>query len=80
MQIQVHKRGDGTGIRFAKIFLREAGIATDNTLNNEIKDGQIVITPVFRHRSLRERAAKFNGNLNLSDEVEWDEPVGSEVW
>jgi len=52
----------------------------DETLNAEIINGQIVLTPVFRHRSLRERAAEFNGELNLSDEIEWDEPVGNEVW
>ena len=80
MQIQVKKWGNGTGVRFTKEFLREAGIAVDDTLNAEIIDGRIVLTPAFRHRSLRERAAEFNGNLNLSDEIEWDEPVGSEVW
>ena len=80
VQIQVKKWGNGSGIRFTKEFLREAGIAMEDMLNAEIVNGQIVLTPVFRHRSLRERAAEFNGELNLSDEIEWDEPVGSEVW
>ena len=80
MQTQVKKWGNGSGIRFTKEFLREAGVAMDDVLNAEIVDGQIVLTPAFRHRSLRERAADFNGELNLSEEIEWDEPVGSEVW
>jgi antitoxin MazE len=80
MQTQVKKWGNGSGVRFTKEFLREAGITMDETLNAEIINGQIVLTPVFRHRSLRERAAEFNGALNLSDEIEWDEPVGNEVW
>ena len=80
MQIQVKKWGNGSGIRFTKEFLREAGISMEDTLNAEIVNGQIILTPMFRHRSLRERAAEFNGELNLSDEIEWDEPVGSEVW
>ena len=80
VQIQVKKWGNGSGIRFTKEFLREAGITIEDTLNAEIVNGQIILTPVFRHRSLRERAAEFNGELNLSDEIEWDEPVGSEVW
>ena len=75
MQTQVKKWGNGSGVRFTKEFLREAGITMDETLNAEIINGQIVLTPVFRHRSLRERAAEFNGVLNLSDEIEWDEPV-----
>ena len=80
VQTQVKKWGNGSGIRFTKEFLREAGITMDDVLNAEIVNGQIILTPVFRHRSLRERAAEFNGELNLSDEIEWDEPVGSEVW
>ena len=80
VQTQVKKWGNGSGIRFTKEFLREAGIAMEDMLNAEIVNGQIILTPVFRHRSLRERAAEFNGELNLSDEIEWDEPVGSEVW
>ena len=80
MQIQVKKWGNGSGIRFTKEFLREAGITMEDMLNAEIVNGQIILTPAFRHRSLRERAAEFNGELNLSDEFEWDEPLGSEVW
>ena len=80
VQIQVKKWGNGTGVRFTKEFLREAGISMEDMLNAEIVNGQIILTPMFRHRSLRERAAEFNGELNLSDEIEWDEPVGSEVW
>ncbi len=80
VQIQVKKWGNGSGIRFTKEFLREAGVTVEDMLNAEIVNGQIILTPVFRHRSLRERAAEFNGELNLSDEIEWDEPVGSEVW
>jgi len=80
VQTQVKKWGNGSGVRFTKEFLREAGITIEDTLNAEIVNGQIILTPVFRHRSLRERAAEFNGELNLSDEIEWDEPVGSEVW
>lgn len=70
VQTQVKKWGNGSGIRFTKEFLREAGISMEDTLNAEIVNGQIVLTPVFRHRSLRERAAEFNGELNLSDEFE----------
>ena len=80
VQTQVKKWGNGSGIRFTKEFLREAGISMEDTLNAEIVNGQIILTPMFRHRSLRERAAEFNGELNLSDEIEWDEPVVSEVW
>ena len=35
----------------------------------------------LRHRpDLRERAAEYGGQLNLSDELQRDAPAGSEVW
>ena len=32
------------------------------------------------HKTLEERAAEFDGKLNLDGEFDWDEPVGREVW
>ena len=49
VQTQVKKWGNGSGIRFTKEFLREAGISMEDTLNAEIVNGQIILTPVFRH-------------------------------
>ena len=80
MQIQLKQWGNGTGIRFTKEFLRNAGIQLNDTLNAEIINGKIVLTPEFRHRSLKERADAYGGQLNLSGELEREEPVGSEVW
>ena len=80
MQLRLKQWGNGTGIRFTKEFLRSAGITLNDTLNAEIINGQIVLTPEFRHRSLKERAAEYGGQLNLSEEIEREEPVGSEVW
>ena len=34
----------------------------------------------FRHKSLKERAAEYGGNLDLADEIDWGEPAGNEVW
>ena len=80
MQIQLKPWGNSQGIRFSKEFLKEAGIAPDETLTAEIVNGKIVLSRAFQHRSLKERAAAFDGKLNLSDEFDWGEPVGSEVW
>lgn len=80
MQLRLKQWGNGTGIRFTKEFLRNAGIQLNDTLNAEIIDGKIVLTPQFQHRSLKERAAAYGGQLHLSEEPEREEPVGSEVW
>ena len=52
-----------------KEFLREAGIAPDDTLTADMSNGQIVFAPPFHHRSLKERAAAFDGDLKLSDDM-----------
>ena len=80
MQTKVQKWGNGSGVRFTKEFLRSAGVSLNDTLNAEIVNGQIVLTPQFRRRSLKERAAAYGGQLNLSDEMDREAPMGSEVW
>lgn len=80
MQVTLKKWGNGTGLLFTKEFLRMAGVGLNDAFNAEIIDGKIILTPVFRHRSLKERAVEYGGSLNLSDEMEWPEPVGKEVW
>ena len=80
MQVQLKPWGNSQGIRFSRDFLNRAGIRPDEVLTAEIVDGKIVLSREFAHRSLRERAAEYGGRLNLSDEIQWDEPAGSEVW
>lgn len=80
MEVTLRKWGNGTGLRFSKEFLLRAGLSVNDTLTAEIVNGQIILTPSFRHRNLRERAAEYNGKLNLSAEIDRDEPAGSEVW
>ncbi len=80
MQVQLKPWGNSTGVRFSKEFLKRAGLGPNDTLEAEIVDGRIVLTPGFRHRSLRERAADFGGELRLSAEMDREDPVGSEVW
>ena len=69
MQVQLKPWGNSQGIRFSKEFLTA-----------EISDEKIVLSRSFRHRSLKERAAEYGGKLNLSEEIDWGEPMGDEVW
>lgn len=80
MQVQLKPWGNSQGIRFSREFLKSAGIRPDETLTAEVVDGKIVLSRAFVHRSLRERAAEYGGQLNLSDEIQWGAPAGSEVW
>jgi antitoxin MazE len=80
MQVQLKSWGNSQGIRFSKEFLKSAGFQPNDTLTAQIIDGKIVLSRTFVHRTLKERAEAYGGELRLSDEMDWGEPRGSEVW
>ena len=80
MQAQVKEWGNSQGIRLPKEILKSAGIALNEMLDVIVSNGSITLTKPFRHKTLEERAAEFDGKLMLDGEYEWDEPVGREVW
>jgi len=80
MQAQVKEWGNSQGIRLPKEVLKSAGIAINEFLDVVVSDGSITLVKSFRHKTLEERAAEFDGKLNLDGEYDWGEPVGREVW
>ena len=80
MQAQVKKWGNSQGIRLPKEVLKEARIAVNEMLDITVSNGVITLTKPFRHKTLEERAAEFEGKLMLDGEYDWGEPVGKEVW
>jgi len=80
MQVQVKTWGNSQGIRIAKEILQAANIAVNDMLDINVSDGVITLVKPYRHKTLEERVAEFNGNLNLDGECDWGEPVGREVW
>ncbi len=80
MQAQVKAWGNSQGIRISKDILQEANVAIDDILDVKVSDGMIMLSKPFRHKTLEERAAEFDGKLNLDGEYDWGEPVGREVW
>jgi len=80
MVTQVKAWGNGQGIRFSKELLDTLGIRLNEYLNVKVVDGDIVLSKTFKHRTLEERAAEYGGELNLTEELSWGEPVGREVW
>ena len=80
MQAQVKEWGNSKGIRLPKEVLKEARIAVNEMLDITVSNGVITLTKPFRHKTLEERAAEFEGKLMLDGEYDWGEPVGKEVW
>lgn len=40
----------------------------------------MLLAKIFKHKTLEERAAEFDGKLNLDGEYDWGDSVGREVW
>lgn len=80
MQAQVREWGNSQGVRLSKEILQSAGIAVNEVLDVTVSDGMIVLVKPFRHKTLEERAAEYDGKLMLDGEYDWGEPVGREVW
>ena len=80
MQAQVKEWGNSQGIRLPKEVLKSAGIALNEILDVTVSNGVITLVKPFRHKTLEERAAEFDGKFMLEGEYDWGEPVGREVW
>ena len=80
MEGQGKEWGKSQGIRLPKEALREAGIALNEVLDVKVSNGVITLVKTFRHKTLEERAAEYDGKLLLDGEYDWGEPVGREVW
>lgn len=80
MQVQVKTWGNSQGIRISKDILQEADIEINDVLDVKVANGMITLVKPFRHKTLEERAAAFDGKLNLDGEYDWGESVGREVW
>ena len=80
MQVEVKEWGNSQGIPLAKEILHDAGIELNETLDVFVSNGTITLSKAFRHKTLEERAANYDGKLDLDGEYDWGEPVGREVW
>ncbi|RHP31971.1 AbrB/MazE/SpoVT family DNA-binding domain-containing protein [Lachnotalea sp. AF33-28] len=80
MQAQVKEWGNSQGIRLSKEILKSAGIALNEVLDVTVANGVITLVKPFRHKTLEERAAEFDGKLMLDGEYNWGEPMGREAW
>ena len=80
MQVQIKKWGNSQGIRISKEVLKEAQMSLDETVEIAVVNGRIEIQKAFRHRTLEERAAAYEGHLHLDRELDWGEYKGREVW
>ena len=80
MEIQLIKWGNSQGIRIPKSIMKSCGFQINDKLDMTLSGQKIIIQKEFRHKTLEERAADFDGKLGPYEEFEWGEPVGREIW
>lgn len=80
MQTQVKEWGNSQGIRLSKDVLKSAGIELNEILDVSVANGVITLMKPFRHKTLEERTAEYDGKLMLDGEYDWGDPVGREIW
>ncbi len=80
MIAQVKAWGNGQGVRFSKELLDTIGVHVDEFLDVEVKNGRIILSKTFKHKTLEERAAECKGKVGPYEEFAWGDAEGREQW
>mgnify|MGYP000913362988 FL=1 len=78
MYTTIQKWGSSQGVRLPEAILRMANLNENDTVELKVRDGEVIISPTRKHRTLKERISEYEGDYKPH---EWDtgSPVGKEV-
>ncbi|AGL00002.1 AbrB/MazE/SpoVT family DNA-binding domain-containing protein [Desulfoscipio gibsoniae] len=65
----IQKWGNSQAIRLPKAILEMAKLNENDKVEIKVQDGNLIISPVKKHKTLQERIAEYNGDYKCS---EWD--------
>ena len=71
--------GNSQGFRIPKNYTKDIGIGIGDEVEVTVEGKTLRIEKAHRKMSLEELISCY-GPLNLSDEIDWGEPKGDEVW
>lgn len=72
--------GNAKRISGSKKELKEESKKLDEISDEKKLDEMIKLEKNFRHKTLEERAKRYEGKINLDGEYDWGESVGREEW
>ena len=77
MYTTIQKWGNSQAIRLPKAILEMAKLNGNDKVEIKIQDGNLIIVPVKKHKTLAARIAEYQGDYTCS---EWDtgKPMGKE--
>ena len=80
MEIKLQKWGNSDAIRIPSAFLKSLGLKTNDKIDIHQEEDKIIITKSNKTKvSLKDLFADYHGE-NQSNDFEWDEPKGKEIW
>ncbi|SES12430.1 antitoxin MazE [Gracilibacillus ureilyticus] len=71
MDTRIQKWGNSQAIRLPKAILELAGISEDDQVKLKVVDGNIVLSPIRKHLTLKERISEFRED-EVMKESEWE--------
>ncbi|MCL2634276.1 MAG: AbrB/MazE/SpoVT family DNA-binding domain-containing protein [Oscillospiraceae bacterium] len=81
--LQLASWGGSTALRIPKNFLQQMNMTDNSTVKIKISDNnELIISPVYQHKTLEERFKNWDGDYKLTDEdKEWlnMESAGAEI-
>ena len=82
MLAKIQKWGNSQGLRLTKNLLEDAQLDVGDQVDINVKNGIMIVRPARRVRGryqLKDLVAAIPQNYE-TDEVDWAEPVGKEIW
>ena len=82
MLAKIQKWGNSQGLRLAKNLLEDAQLNVGDEVDVSVKGGIVMLKPAKRIRgryNIKDLVARIPKDYE-SDEVDWGEPVGKEIW
>lgn len=82
MLTKVQKWGNSQGLRFTKSILDEAAIQVGDEVRVSVEDGRIIVEAAYQVRGrfdIDKLVAKIPPDYK-TEEVDWGDPSGEEVW
>ena len=75
----IRKIGNSQGVTIPKEICDEMNLPVGSRVRITSGDGRLVITPT-RGRTIHDRMSEWDGVRYQSVELDWGDPVGSEMW
>ena len=79
----INKWGNSLAVRIPNILIRELNLKNEAPIDIVVENGKIVIVPqnISIKEKIAEKFAQFEASSDIiSDDYDWGDAVGDEVW